>query len=75
MSSAAAACVQAESEYIASYAEKATEVLRRMENGVYGVVDKAGVRSYKVRGRVGLDVTGAISCACCRHLSAACSCA
>ncbi len=34
---------------IAEYAEKVTEVLRRMESGVYGVVDKGGLRSFKVR--------------------------
>ncbi len=30
------------------YAEKVTEVLCRMEAGVYGVIDKGGLRSFKV---------------------------
>lgn len=39
---------QAEAEYLILYAEKATEVLRRMEAGVYGMVERGGVRQFKV---------------------------
>eukprot|EP00798_Chlamydomonas_sp_ICE-L_P025375 gene25375-11036_t len=47
-SAAEVVAMQAESEYIASYAEKVTEIIRRMESGFYGVVDMGGVRSFKV---------------------------
>jgi hypothetical protein len=40
--------LQAEGDYLVSYADKVTEILRRMETGVYGVVERAGLRHFKV---------------------------
>ncbi|GAX74811.1 hypothetical protein CEUSTIGMA_g2258.t1 [Chlamydomonas eustigma] len=37
-----------EIHYLMSYAEKVTEVLRTMETGVYGVIERGGLRQYKV---------------------------
>ena len=40
--------MQVEAEYLINYAEKVTEILRRMEAGVYGMVERGGVRQFKL---------------------------
>lgn len=52
--------LQAEVEHLAAYAERVTEVLRRMESGVYPVVERAGVRAFRLPARdrpAALDTT------------------
>ncbi|KAG1664996.1 hypothetical protein FOA52_014676 [Chlamydomonas sp. UWO 241] len=43
-----AAALTAEGEYLVAYATKVTEILRRMEAGTYGVVERGGLRQFKV---------------------------
>jgi kinesin family protein 7 len=50
-SEAEISALQAEIEHLAVYAERVTEVLRRMEAGVYPIVDKAGVRAFRLPAR------------------------
>jgi len=45
---AEAEAMKAELDYVVSYAEKVTEVVRRMEAGVYNVTERGGLRQYKV---------------------------
>lgn len=50
-SAADAAALQQELDYLAGYAERVTGILRHMEAGTYGVVERGGLRAFRLPAR------------------------